>query len=107
MMGNQMVDWRLILAVGFALFCFGWAYNGLMHRLGESKSGYTAFFVVGGVGVTLIGLALIDWRAAGLALLMFTASGLPMVIGAMGRAIGDRERAMQAMRAEIGMKAEG
>jgi hypothetical protein len=106
MMGDQMADWRLILAVGFALFCFGCFYNGLMQRLGESKSGYTAFFVVGGVLITLIGMALIDWRAALLALMLFAASGLPMVIGAMARAIGEREREMNALQEDIRARIE-
>lgn len=95
---GSALDWRLIGAIAAGLFFFGWSYNALMHALSERKDGYTALFVVGGVLVTLTGLALIDWRCALLAVTLFAASGLPMVIGDMYRAIRKRDRILAALR---------
>lgn len=91
-------DWRLIGAIAAGLFFFGWSYNALMHALGERKDGYTALFVVGGVLVTLTGLALIDWRCALLTLTLFTASGVPMVIGDVYRSMRRRDAILKALR---------
>jgi hypothetical protein len=55
-------------------------------------------FVVGGVLITLGGLALADWRAGLLALTMFAASGLPMVIGDVYRAMRKRDRVLKALK---------
>jgi hypothetical protein len=95
---GSAADWRLIGAIWVGLFFFSLGYNWLMHVLGERKDGYTALFVVGGVLVTLVGLALIDWRCALLALTLFAASGLPMVIGDMYRAMRKRDRILEALR---------
>jgi hypothetical protein len=95
---NPALDWRLIGAILAGLFFFGLAYNALMHYLGERKDGYTALFVVGGVMVTIGGLALIDWRCALLTLTLFAASGLPMVIGDVYRAMRKRDRVLEALR---------
>jgi uncharacterized integral membrane protein len=95
---GSALDWRLIGAIAAGLFFFGLSYNALMHALGERKDGYTALFVVGGVLVTLTGLALIDWRCALLALTLFVASGLPMVIGDMYRSIKKKDAILAALR---------
>jgi hypothetical protein len=88
----------MIVSVLFALFFFGWAFNSLVNWLGDRKDGYTSLLVVAGVLVTLGGVALIDWRAAGLALAGFAASGLPMVIGDVARTVAKREKALRLMR---------
>jgi len=71
-------------ALAILLALFGVLYNGLMNRR-KVNDGYTAFYVVGGVLVTLAAVAVISWKAAMLALFAFVFSGLPMVIGAMIR----------------------
>lgn len=95
---SQAVDWRLIGAILAGLFMFGVAYNALVHHLGNKKEGYSAILVVGGVLITLGGLALISWQCALLAVAMFAASGLPMVIGDIYRSIRRREQALQVLR---------
>lgn len=65
----------------------GVLYNqlvGWMSRKGFLEP-YMALAVVGGVLMTLGGVAVLDWRAALLAFLCFAASGAPMVFGSMGR----------------------
>lgn len=96
---TPVVDWRLIGAVAFGLFGFGVGYNALIHALGERKEGYTSLLVVAGVLITLGGVALIHWQAAALALLAFAASGLPMVVGDIGRHIWRREQAIERTQA--------
>ena len=90
-----VLDWRLIGSLAFALFMFGLAYNGLVHALGERKEGYTGVLVVGGVLVTLLGVAIISWQAAFLALCAFVVSGTPMLIGDIGRHIWRRDQAIK------------
>lgn len=99
-MFEKGIDWALFGAVIFGLSMFGLAYNALIHALGRRKDGYVSLLVVGGVLVTLGGLAFINWRAALIALGCFSASGLPMVLGDIYRAISARERAVQEMRDE-------
>jgi hypothetical protein len=81
----------MVIAILIALFCFGWAYNGLINSLGNRKEGYVSLLVAGGVLVTLGGAALIDWRASALVLVCFVASGLPMIIGDIWRSTKNRE----------------
>lgn len=70
------------------LFLFGFGYNELvawMERQGYDR-GYTALLVVGGVLVTLLGVAvLIGFEAAMVVFGCFVASGLPMIVGSMQR----------------------
>ena len=96
--GNFNVDWRLIVTVLFGLFMFGLSFNALINYLGERKDGYVAMLVVGGVLITLGGIALIDWRAAVLALIGFAASGTPMVLGDIARTVERRERNIRMMQ---------
>lgn len=99
------LDGRLIGAVLAGLFFFGLAYNALMHYLDGKKDGYTAFLVVAGVLITLGGAALISWQAAVLCLVCFVASGIPMIVGDIYRAIKRREQAIARIKQEIHDKA--
>lgn len=100
------LDWQMFGVVLFALFMFGLAYNGLVEWLGERKDGYTSLLVVAGVLITLLGITLIDWRAAALTLAGFGASGLPMVVGEIARTINKRERSLRLMRLIAAAKSE-
>jgi hypothetical protein len=91
-------DWRLIGAVLFGLLMFGTVYNNLVQKLGRRKEGYTSLLVVGGVLITLAGVALVSWQCAVLTLSAFAASGLPMVLGDIQRHIQARERAITEMQ---------
>ena len=97
---NWQIDGRMIGVVVFGLVMFGIAYNFLMHHLGQHKQGYLSLFVAGGVLVTLAGLALIDARAAVLALVCFAASGAPMIAGEIVRSMIQHERVLKALRAQ-------
>src|SRR5512139_4211041 len=99
---SPAIDWRLIGVTLMALFMFGWAFDALVTHLGDKKEGYTSLLVVGGVLATLLGVALISWQCALLTLAMFTASGTPMIIGEVIRAIHKREQVLAALRKEIG-----
>ena len=92
------LDWRLIGAVGFGLFFYGCAYDGLVNHLGDKKDGYTSLLVVGGVLVTLAAVALVYWPAAVICAIAFMASGLPMIVGDIYRAIRRREAALKVLR---------
>lgn len=86
---------RLLYVIA-GLFLFGLVYNvfvAWLEKMGHDK-GYTAFLVVGGTLVTLAGLAVItDIETAILAIGCFGASGLPMILGSVGRHV--RERAAE------------
>lgn len=92
------VDWALFGAVLFGLVMFGVAYNALIHVLGNRKAGYVSLLVTGGVLITLAGATLICWQAALIVLGCFVASGLPMIVGEIYRAISEREKALSHQR---------
>lgn len=91
-------DGLLMGVVMVALLLFGVLFNQLVQWLGRRHAGYTSLLVVVGVLITLIGVAVIDWRAAVLSLGGFAASGLPMVVGDIWRAIVAREAALKTQR---------
>ena len=104
--GSFALDWKLIGSVLFGLFMYGCAYNAFVGSLEGRKDGYLAMLVAAGVGITLIGVAIISWQAAVLVLACFAASGIPMIIGEISRTIQKRERALRVQRliAEAEMK---
>lgn len=104
--GYLVIDWKLIGAVLFGLFMFGWSFNALVNYLEDRTVGYLAMLVSAGVGITLIGAAVINWQAAVLVLICFVASGIPMIVGEISRSINKRERALRIQRliAESEMK---
>ena len=93
-------NWRLIGVVSGFVFLLSFIYNDIVRWLedGGYAEGYTSFLVVGGVVVTLLGLACIDRAAAVLALILFSASGLPMVVGSMWRHARRRKADQDGMR---------
>jgi len=91
-------DPLLFAVILAALLMFGLWFNSYVERRVESsepgEQPFTWVWVVFGTLATLAGLAVIDWQAAALALICFTASGVPMIIGAIGR----HERRQQKLR---------
>ena len=93
--------WLVLALVGLALF--GWVFNRLVQQLEDEtpEHGYTAFLVVVGVTVTVLVLTpFIGVPAAVLLLAGFLASGLPMIIGSVGRALARLRSEREALRAE-------
>lgn len=92
------VDVQLLVIALIVLFLFGCGYAYLVYGLGDRKAGYVALFVVVGAGVTLSVEAAINPRAAILSLMLFAASGAPMVAGEIIQHIRARDRAIQSER---------
>jgi len=93
----------LFWGVFFALLLFGVGYNAFVdwaERHGYTE-GYVSLLVVLGVTVTLLGAAVLDFKAALLVGLLFIASGLPMVVGSVIRYVKRRETSMRSLRAEV------
>lgn len=90
--------WTAALAVFTFLVLFGWRYNRWMDELGEKKAGYTAMLVAGGTIITLLGVAVISWKAAVLTLGAFVADGLFMLVGDAQRHIRQREKEARRRR---------
>lgn len=90
------------LWVGIGLFLAGMAYNHIVEWIEQRgyDEGYTALLVVVGVGLTLLGVAILDTGAAALALAAFCFSGLPMVAGSIWRHVRRRERSQEMIRRE-------
>lgn len=75
----------ILIAVLISLHLFGWAYNWLVHIIetGGHDRGITAALVAFGCLVTIVGSGfVIGLNSALLVLASFTASGVPMAIGA-------------------------
>ena len=96
--GLFVIDWKLIGSILFGLFMFGWAYDAFVGALQERKDGYLAMLVAAGVGITLVGVAIISWQAALLVLACFAASGIPMIVGEISRSIKMRDKALRMQR---------
>lgn len=92
----------LVLALA-GLVAFGVAFNRQVQRLEEEtpEHGYTAFLVAAGVLVTVAVMApLIGLQATALLLAGFVASGSPMIIGSVRRALGRMRSERELLRAE-------
>lgn len=79
-----------VFLVIFGLACFGVLFNELVVNNAEKflpiEHGITAFVVVFGVLVTLIGICyIVGFHILPVALLCFAASGIPMIIGSLRR----------------------
>ena len=99
---ESAVDWQLFGVVVFALLMFGISYNLFVAHLGEKSFGYTSLLVVAGTLVTLgAALFLMPLVYVLIMLGLFGASGLPMVIGEIVRAVREREAAIKAMQSEV------
>lgn len=90
-------DWRTFGEMLALLFVVGIGYNWLMGKL-QNRAGYTAFYVAGGVLITLGGVAIVFWQAALLTLAAFVASGTPMIIGSMYRYMRETAATLEALR---------
>lgn len=84
-----------------ALVVFGYLYNLKIERLGHKGEGWEWLMVVIGVGVTQIGVGVLDmilgWNAFLLGLMAYAASGLPMIWGAVTRFVDAHDRARKAI----------
>ena len=78
----------------------GIIYNMVVDRLGTLHYGYTSLLVVGGVGMTLGGLAVICWQAAVMGAVCFVASGAPMIVGEAIRTKRQEMESLARMRSE-------
>jgi heme A synthase len=91
----------VITNIWLVLFIFGYFYNMKVNQLGHRAEGWVWLEVVIGVIVTQIGIGCLDvvlnWNAFYLGILAYTASGLPMIAGAVKRYLEDHERARKAM----------
>lgn len=93
-------DWAV---VGGALILFGWGYNRLVTARRHAGKGEreVAFWVVGGVGVTLVGIGLLcGWWTFLAALFCFACSGLPMILGTWRDWQARRARGQELLRDE-------
>lgn len=77
---------RLFIVLALEVIC-GTFYNRWVARHQAANEGvYTAFYMVGGVMLTLlIGVLLVGPTITMLMLVLFAASGMPMVLGSMQR----------------------
>jgi predicted permease len=102
------IDSGAIPAVFWLLFVAGFFYNlftaWVLRR--HYDEGYTALLVCGGVGMTLLGICLLNSEVSELMLFAFAASGFWMVIGSVWRHMRARERSQQAIKDEAARLAE-
>jgi uncharacterized membrane protein len=91
------------LAVAFiVLLVFGFFYNQLVERFQKRTQRYTAELVVGGVLITLIASGFfIGWSDMAKVLVLFVASGLPMIVGSWIRSARDDEEAKRVMKGQL------
>jgi hypothetical protein len=98
------LDYPVFILTIISLFLFGVLYAAFVRHLArQSVEGQTAYLVVVGVGVTLLGAtAVIGIETALLLFACFAASGLPMVVEYILRMHlarrRDQEQAKQAAR---------
>jgi hypothetical protein len=88
-------EYGLILGIYGALVLFGFGFNALIawfERKGYME-GMTSLMVVLGVALTIAPFALINLHAVLMIAGGFVASGLPMIIGSLGRYLKQRDEA--------------
>lgn len=90
--------WGLVIAVAI-LFAFGIGYNIIVERFQQRTQRFTAELVVCGVLITVLTSGLfIGWVDVAVVLILFIASGLPMIMGSWIRAARDDEEAKKNAR---------
>ena len=96
-------DLGTITAIFLALCLFGIGYNDLISWMGRRgyTEGYMSLLVAFGVMVTLGAVSILSIQAGILALLMFAASGTPMIAGSIFRHMCDRENSQKALVNEV------
>lgn len=102
------LDFSSILATLLALLLFGVIFNMFVEYLITHKyvEGYMSLVVALGSGITLLGLAILSWQLAFLAILGFAASGIPMIIGSITRYIRLRSRDQQSMLESLQLRSQ-
>ena len=99
--GNVFGEISVIINILLFLLIFGYYYNKKVNELGHRAEGWVWLEDVIGVIVTQLGIGLLDiildWNAFFIGMMAYTASGLPMIVGAFARYLEDRERARKAM----------
>ena len=108
----QMEKVFLSILVWLVLFIFGLGYNAVVAYLErhEMEKGYVSFLVAGGVLVTLLlGGIVAGWDTAVVYLVMFSASGLAMIVGSVLRHAQQQSREREYFRqmARESLNAEG
>lgn len=102
------IDSGAIAAVFGMLFVSGFLYNLITAWIINKhySEGFTWLLVVGGVSLTIAGIALLSIEAAAVMLGAFAASGFWMVLGSIWRYMRRREAAQQAIKDEATRLAE-
>ena len=110
-------NYSLISALIVVLVVFGIIYNALIARAERKHylEGFTSLAVAMGVSITLVVVAVYDWRAALTVLIGFMASGVPMMIGSIMRYIKmrneeqmhERQTARMAKQSPMGKRLGG
>jgi hypothetical protein len=97
---NEIEANLLIASVVFVVIAspiFGYFYNRLMDSL-KGEYEHMSLYVAIGVAISLVLVALISWKAALVALGVFTLTGLPMIIGEFLRTERKRKSAPRRKR---------
>ena len=90
---RKRARWVMLILAVMSIF-----YNRLMDWMSSRKSeGFTWLTVVVGVGYTLVGVWLVDRRAAWLCLRMFGASGTAMIVGDIARHLRREQNGRDAL----------
>lgn len=88
--------------VVLGLFIFGVFYNWLVADFQKKTGNYTAELVAGGVLVTLVASGfVIGWSNTFVLIILFTASGLPMMIGFWLRIARDEQQARSVSHEDL------
>lgn len=96
-----------LVALYLGLMLFGVGYNALISYAERTRAleGYTALAVVAGVMVTVLAAAvalwsvtLDGWQWGAILLGAFGASGLPMLLGSIGRYVALRQAEQRSLR---------
>lgn len=97
-LNGQQIGSQLVIT-SVALFLFGTLYNHGIERFPWLAKRRSAEQVVGGVIVTLLASGfVIGWMNVVVMLILFSGSGLPMLIGSWVRAAQDDEQAKNIAR---------
>ena len=96
-------DWGIIWAVYLSLLLIGIFYNLLVAWLEKNSysEGYVSVLVVIGVGITLAGVAVIDFDTTVIVAMAFIFSGFPMIVGSIWRYMERRKNEMQSIVNEV------
>jgi hypothetical protein len=94
-----------VVGVLALLLVFGILYNAWVSKKPRvDMEAYVSIYVVIGVGVTLLGFAILEPKAAIIALFCFIASGTPMLLGSIGKYGRQRKYELDTLKKEIEKK---